>query len=145
MLRELFSTLLKYNFTINLNKCEFCCKEVQFLGFIISAEGIKPNPDKFEIISKFQEPKNKTQLQQFLGICNFYRRFYVRYHHLIEPFRELLKDNVTWNWNDKHSRALIDVKENFINTVCLKHIIPDKVFMVQTDASDTGIAGFYIN
>ena len=140
-MNELFSTLLKFNFTINLNKCEFCCKQVLFLGFIISSEGVTPNPEKLEIIYKFEEPKNKTQLQQFLGVCNFYRRFYLRYHYFIEPFRELLKNDFTWYWNEKHSQALVTLKENFVNAVCLKHILPDKVFRVQTDASDTGIAG----
>ena len=96
VLTELFSTLLKFNFTLNLNKCEFCRKSVLFLGFIISADGVTPNPEKQEIIRDFEEPKNKLQLQQILEVCNFYRRFYIMYHYLIEPFRELLKKDKFW-------------------------------------------------
>ena len=141
VLKELFSTLLKHNFTLNLSKCEFCKKQVLFLGFIISSSGITPNPEKLDIIRKFEEPRNKKHLQQILGVCNFYRRFYLKYHQLTEPFRDLLKKDTTWNWNQNHSLAFVTFKENFINVVCLKHILPGKIFRIQTDASDTGIAG----
>ena len=91
VLEELFSILLKCNFTLNLSKCEFCQTEVLFLGLVISHKGITPNPEKLKIIREFEDPRNKKQLQQIRGTCNFYRRFYIRYHHLTEPFRELLK------------------------------------------------------
>ena len=141
VLEELFSILLKFNFTLNLMKCEFCKTEVLFLGLVISDKGVTPNPDKLKMIREFEDPKNKKRLQQILRVCNFYRRFYIRYHHLTEPFRELLKKDISSCWEHKHSLAFTELKNNFIDVVCLKHILPDKVFMVQTDACDTGIAG----
>ena len=141
VLKELFITLLTFNFTLNLKKCEFFQRKVLFLGFIISAEGVTPNPEKLEIIRNFEEPKNKKQLQQILGVCNFYRRFYIRYHYVIEPFRQLLNDDSSWKWDQNHSQAFIKLKENFTEVVCLKHILPDKIFRIQTDASDTRVAG----
>ena len=94
-----------------------------------------------EKIKKFEIPKNKTNLQQLMEICNFYRRFHIRYNELIEPFRDLLKENAKWEWSNKHTKALDTLKEAFIGRVCLKHILPNKTFKIQTDASDQGIGG----
>ena len=63
------------------------------------------------------------------------------YHYLIEPFRVLLKKDKFWEWRQNHLLAFVKLKENFINVVCLKHILRDKIFRIQTDASDMGIAG----
>ena len=120
VLDELFSILLKFNFTLNLSKCEFCQTEVLFLGLVISHNGVTPNPEKLKMIREFEEPKNKRHLQQILGVCNFYRRFYIKYHHLTEPFRELLKKEGSWVWERKHSLAFTALKENFVDAVCLK-------------------------
>ena len=106
MLEELFSILLKFNFTLNLSKCEFCQKKVLFLGLVISHNDVAPNPEKIKMIREFEEPNNKKNLQQILGVCNFYRRFCIRYRHLTEPFRELLKKEGSWVWERKHSPLL---------------------------------------
>ena len=92
VLKELFSILMKYNFTLNLGKCEFFKKEILFLGLIISPNGIMPDPEKLKIIQNLKNPQNKKHLQQFLGTCNFYRRFHIFYNNLTAPFRELLKN-----------------------------------------------------
>ena len=141
VLEELFSILIKFNFTLNVSKCEFLKTEILFLGFIISTNGIRPDPQKLDIIRNFEEPNNKRQLQKILGTCNFYRRFHIFYNQLTSPFRELLKDDTQWIWEEKHSKAFTILKERFIEVVCLKHILPDKTFKVQTDACDDGITG----
>ena len=141
VLEELFAKLIKFNFTLNLPKCEFFKIEILFLGFMISPMGVTPDPKKLEVIKNFEEPKNKKNLQKILGTCNSYRRFHIYYNDLVAPFRELLKDDATWNWKEMHSRAFVMLKERFIEVVCLKHIILNRVFKIETDASDVGISG----
>ena len=141
ILDELFHILNKFNFTLNLNKCQFFKSEISFLGFIISSKGIVPEPDNLETIKNFQEPSNQKQLQQFLGVCNYYRRFSRKYNEFIEHFRKLLKKDATWEWTPKHSQIFQELKESFLHTVCLRHIIPQATFYVQCDASDYGIGG----
>ena len=87
-----------------------------------------------------EEPRDKKHLQQFLGVCNFYRRFCIMYHEFMSPFRKLLKNDAIWEWGSKYSQAFTTLKQKFINLVCLSHILPNKIFKVQTDASDHGIA-----
>lgn len=62
-LQKVFQQLRKHNLKIQLDKCEFLCKEVQFLGHVVTPEGIKPNPDKLEIIKNFPIPRTKKEIK----------------------------------------------------------------------------------
>lgn len=112
-----------------------------FLGFQLSYNGICPDPQRIKVIVDFENPRNKQQLQQILGICNYYRRFAMKHNNFVTPFRELLKDDSEWIWTVEHTRAFHALKQNFIEAVCLSHVIPGAPFKVQTDASNYGIAG----
>ena len=77
--------------TVNWDKSKFLQTEIHFLGFIITQEGILANPDKVEAIMRFPEPKKIKQLQSFLGLCNFYRKFQENYessHTPVESSKE---------------------------------------------------------
>ena len=141
VLDELFSILNKFNFTLNISKCEFFKTEISFLGFVITSKGVIPGPENLETIKNFQEPRNQKQLRQLLGVCNYYRRFSLEYNKIVEQFRDLLKKDATWEWTDKHSQNFNNLKKSFIRTVCLTHIIQNATFYVQSDASDYGIGG----
>lgn len=130
-----------HGFTINLKKCSFLLNEILFLGFMLSYEGIKPDPNRISTITNFENPKNKNQLQSILGVCNYYRRFAIKHNNYVTPFRDLLGDGTDWLWTDKHTQAFTLLKQNFVKAVCLSHVIPDIPFRVQTDASNYGIAG----
>lgn len=138
-LEHLFDRLLYHGFTLKLSKSRFCKDQIPFLGFILSNKGISPDPDRLCIIRDFAEPKSKRQLQQFIGICNYYRQFAVHYAYFIDPLRDLLRGSV-WKWTQKHSGAFQDLKNNFLNTVFLSHVMPNAQFKLQTDASNRGIS-----
>lgn len=67
LITKIFQKLIVYNFTLNQSKCIFFQKKISFLGFEISEKGISPEQKGMENIMNFEEPKNKRQLQQFLG------------------------------------------------------------------------------
>lgn len=81
--------------------------------FEISEKDISPEQKGLENIMNFEEPKNKRQLQQFLGICNYYRQFNIRYSISVNALRELLRKDVSWNWTQIHTAAFKKMKENF--------------------------------
>ena len=74
--------LSENHITLKLEKSKFIADEVQFLGFNLSERGITPSQDKIEAIQQFPTPKNKKQLQSFLGICNYDRKFQRNYSEL---------------------------------------------------------------
>ena len=58
-----------------MDKCEFLRKEVQYLGHVVTSEGVKPNPDKISVIQKFPIPRTQKYIKSFLGLLGYYRRF----------------------------------------------------------------------
>lgn len=108
---------------------------------IIDGSGVRADPEKLKTIQDFSPPQNRKQLQGFLGVCGFSRRFVVKHADFVSPFRELLKPNTKWDWTQDHDNAFSQIKLNFLHTVTLSHVIPNCKFRLQTDASDAGICG----
>lgn len=138
---SVFTVLQEKNFTLSLTKSLFCKEQVNFLGYELTKNGIRPVNEKLESISNFECPKNQKQLQPFLGICNYYRQFTERHCDLIHPFRDLLKGKSTWKWTRMHEQAFVDIKKAFVQCIRLSHYIPDSMYYLQTDASDLGVSG----
>lgn len=141
VLNGIFRRLTEYNFTQKLSKCEFFRKQVSFLGFNVSRTGITLEPKILETIINFEPPKNKKQLQQFIGVCNYYRQFNVKHSQSIDQLRDLLTKDKVWQWTHEHSKAFDTLKRDFRDCITLKHVIPNSEFRLQTDASDRGISG----
>jgi len=78
---------------------------------ILSKDKIAPDPAKLELIKNAPAPKTAKMLKSFFGLCGFYRRFIRGYSKICEPFRSLLRQNVTFEWNDVHERAFNKLKE----------------------------------
>lgn len=150
-INSVFHTLSKANMKVQLDKCEFFKKEVEFLGFIISSEGIKTNPKKVEAIKQMPEPKTLKELRSFLGLTGHYRKFILDYAKLAKPLTALLRGEggrVSKN-QSKNVKILVDELEKdafqkLKNTLVSQDVIlnyPDfkKAFELTTDASKFAI------
>ena len=90
--------------TVNWEKSSFLQKEIHFWGFIITPDGIQANPNKVESIMKFPEPTNVKQLQSFLGLCNFYRKFQRNYAQITAKLStDVYKRQVQMKWHILHT------------------------------------------
>lgn len=74
-LRKVFKKLNEANLKLQLDKCELLKNQTNFLGHIISPEGIRPNIEKVKAIEKFHLPKTPKEIESFLGLCGYYRKF----------------------------------------------------------------------
>ena len=74
-LEEIFKRIEKAGLKINPDKCHFEAQSLQFLGHIITKDGILPDPDKIKAVKEYSIPQNLTQLRAFLGLTSYYRRF----------------------------------------------------------------------
>lgn len=90
-IKKIFQTLESANVKIQLDKCEFYKNQVEFLGFIVSADGIKTNPSKVKSILEFPYPKTLRDLRSFLGLSGYYRRFVKDYAGIAKPLTSLLR------------------------------------------------------
>lgn len=90
-IRDIFKTLQAANLKVQLDKCNFLKTEVEFLGFIISADGIKTNKGKIQAILDFPLPKTIKELRSFLGLSGYYRRFVRDYAKVAKPLTQILR------------------------------------------------------
>ena len=88
-LREVFNRLRAAGLKLKPSKCDLCCKEVQFLGHIVSADGVRTDPAKTDKVTDWPVPKTKKQVQQFLGLASYYRRFVKDFTAIAKPHREV--------------------------------------------------------
>lgn len=112
-LEHIKKLLVVTNLTINLEKCKFFQEQVKFLGFILSTEGIRPDPEKIQGIQNFPAPRNIKQLKGFLGLVNFYTRFSEKHAEAIVPLLYLLKKGNKWQWTEKEQKYFKNIKDLF--------------------------------
>lgn len=138
-LRKIFDTLRKYNMKIQLDKSEFLHKEVAFLGHIVTCDGVKPNPDKIEIIRKWPLPKTEKELRGFLGILGYYRKFIKDFAKIAKPLTLALRKGEKIN----HCASFVNAFEHCRNILTSSDILqyPDfeKPFVLTTDASNYAV------
>jgi hypothetical protein len=135
-LRIFFDKLREHKIYLKRSKCSFLKQQVKFLGHIVSAEGINPDPDKVSVIKAWKEPTNVKELQSFLGLMNYYRKFIPNFAAISVPLTNLLKNDVVWKWNEKEKFAFEELKVKLIECATLKKPDFDKPFTITCDASD---------
>jgi hypothetical protein len=124
-----------------LEKCSFGSQSISFLGYIISNRGISMDPSKIRSILDWPAPTSLKQLQEFLGFCNFYRRFIPNFSPITRPLTLLLQKDVEYVWDPPQQSAYTRLKSQFDSASMLMHPNDAKPFFVETDASDFGIGG----
>ena len=107
-LKEIFSTLRKYNMKLNPAKCVFAVALGKFLGFMVSQRGIEANPDKEKAIIEVESPKIVKEVQSLTGKVAALNKFVSRATDKCMPFFKLLKN--TFQWNDECEEALAKLK-----------------------------------
>lgn len=124
---------------LNEDKCVYCQEEVRVLGFIVSANGVRPDPQKVRAIKGFLRPTNQTELQKFLGMLEFYGRFIKGRSSIKAPLNQLLCNNAAWHWGPKQEEAFCRLKEALAEDSLLTPFNPNETVVLTTDASPTGI------
>jgi hypothetical protein len=122
--------------SLKLEKCEFNVQKVEFLGFIITPDGIAMDPSKVEAIKNWPVPKNVHDIQVFTGLTNFYRRFIKDYSKKCVPLTDLLKKDMPFDWTPAADSAFHQLISAIISNPILEHYNPELPCTVECDASD---------
>lgn len=97
-LTTVLTCLKNANLTLNHKKCRFGENELKVLGHVVSSDGVKPDPAKLHAIMHFPIPRNARDLQRFLGLASYYRRFISGFSHICHPLNSLLSKHVPFVW-----------------------------------------------
>jgi len=139
---KVFQLLMDNNMCVEIDKCVFNASETTFLGFVVSGSGLQMDPEKARAIVDWPRPTSRKEVQQLLGLWNFYRRFIHNFSGLVSPITDLLRQDVNFHWGQAHEAAFLKIVILFTlgKTPIFKHYDPDSPALLETDASDFAIA-----
>ena len=140
-LDSVFQRLEKAGLKLKPKKCHLFAKQVEFLGHIISKDGIMTDPKKTECIKNWPEPRNVKEIRSFLGLCSYYRKFIFEFSEIAKPLHTLTEKNKTFQWTDKCQEAFSKLKEKLTSAPILAHPDFSKPFILDCDASNFAISG----
>lgn len=115
---------------------KFHVPKVTFLGYIIGSRRVKADSEKIQAVVEWSRPTTLKQLQQFLGFANFYRRFLKNYSRVEAPLTRLISTSAQFIWTES---AFTKLKELFASVPVLIQPDPSLQFIVEVDASDSGV------
>lgn len=138
-LNSVFRELEKANLKMQTSKCNFLHKEIDFLGHIVTQEGVKPNPNKIEAIKNLPCPKNAKQIKSFLGLLGYYRKFIKDFAKLTKPITKQLKGNKSVVIDEEFVKTFEMCKTLLCNQPILQYSDLEKTFKLTTDASNFAI------
>ena len=134
-LTKVFKCLQEADLKVNYKKCNFASKKISLLGHIVSANGIEADPSKVQAVKEMKSPTDLKELQRFLGMTGYYRKFIEGYAGVAQPLYHLLRKKNKWNWTDNQERAFKELIEKLVSAPILRLPNPSKPMKVYTDAS----------
>ena len=137
-LDEIFRRCRKAGLKVNAEKCRFGLNEIDYLGYIITPEGIKPNPKKIKAIQNLERPRTTTEVRRLIGMVQYYRDLWKRRSHILQPFTELSSGpkGKKITWTPELEKAFNDIKKMVCKETMLNYPDWSKPFIIHTDASD---------
>jgi hypothetical protein len=130
-----FCRLQQAGLKVNVAKSFFARPELEYLGYWITRDGIKPLPEKVKAILNIDTPRTRKELRSFIGIVNYYRDMWIRRSHILAPLASLTSKNTKWNWGPNQQVAFDTAKKVIAREVMLAYPDFSQPFEIHTDAS----------
>lgn len=137
--RKVLTKLREKDLPIKLSKCDFHKHSMPFLGFIVSENGLAPDPQKVESLKTWPEPTTVKEVQEFLGLANYYRKFVMSFSNLAAPMTNLTKKDHAFIWTQECKNAFKELIERLTAAPILAIFDPEREAVLETDASDYAI------
>ena len=138
-LDDVLGKLQQANLKVKPSKCNLFATQVNYLGHVISAKGVRPDPAKVEAVREWPVPTNQTEVSSFVGLASYYRRFVKDFADIARPLHKLTEQGKRFQWSEACQCAFDQLKTRLITAPVLAYPDPCKPFILDTDASDVGI------
>ena len=133
------SRLEKEGLSLRREKCSFMLSRVEYLGHVISSDGLQPSEGKIRAITDSPPPQNIAQLRSFLGMVNYYGKFLKHLSSRLAPLYRLLQQRTPWRWGAEERTVFEAVKKQLSSPPILEHYDPEKPLSLACDASPYGV------
>ena len=137
--RMVLEVLEREKFYVTKAKSRFAQTEIQYLGHVVNAQGVRPDPKKVSAVQSWPVPQNVHDVRSFLGLCNYFRKFIGHYSSIAVPLTNLTKKSVGRNWTGRCQDAFEKLKRSLVEAPLLRSPNEAKPYDVITDASDYGL------
>ena len=138
-LKDTFELSSAGNMKINPTKAHFACQSVEFLGHVISKQGIAVMPSRIKCIQNCKRPEDPTGIRSFLGLTGHYRRFIQYYAHKSSPLTSLTRKKTTWHWGEAQEKAFREMIHSLTTAPVLRPPNWNKSWIVDCDASGEAV------
>lgn len=133
------------NLTINLAKSKFCQKNIKYLGYVLSEEGLSTDVAKIKPILDYPVPRTVKEVRRVLGLAGFYQKFIKNFSEITTPITNLLKKGrKKFEWTPEADSALQKLKEALVSTPVLANPDFAKPFIIETDSSDLAVGSVLV-
>lgn len=129
----------EWGITFNLKKCRFNADEVKYVGHHFSKEGIKVDEEKVKAITNMERPKNKKELESFLGMLAYVSKYIPNVSQETAQLRNLIKKDVSWSWDENVEQSYQRLKEILTKNPVLQYFDVNKPVTLSVDASKDGL------
>eukprot|EP00253_Pinus_taeda_P027708 PITA_27708 len=140
-LRLVLQTLREHQLYAKYSKCDFYKEQIQYLGHIITKEGIAVDPEKIRTIMEWPIPKDVADIRSFMGLAGYYRRFVEGFSRVAYPITSLQKKGRIFKWTAECQQSFEQLKHLLTTAPVLSIADPEKDYVVYTDASKEGVRG----
>lgn len=138
-LERVLARLQEHELYAKLSKCNFFRSEVDFLGHVVGRDGIKVDPAKVKAVQDWPTPSCVKDIQSFLGLVNYYRRFIPSYALMALPMSEMIKKDIPFSWGSRQQAAFDFLKQALVSAPVLAIFDPSRPITVHTGVSDFAI------
>lgn len=138
-LEGLLQRCVRDNIKLKKEKFEYCKEKVKFHGHLLTADGIKPDPDKIRAIKEMPPPMDSKGAARLCGMVTYLSRFLPKLADIIEPIRKLTHKNAEWVWSDEQIKAFEMVKDSLVKAPVLAYYNPKLPICIQCDSSQFGL------
>ena len=136
IVQEVLWRLAENDLFLKLEKCVFGASEIEFLGLLIGPDGIKMDLIKVQVITDWPAPTHVKEVQAFLGLANYYRRFVHNFSKIAAPLHNLMQKGVVWRWGEQQQTAFEELKRKFVEGPILAPVDFTCPLRVESDASN---------
>lgn len=143
-LTKVLSVLKDNNIMLNQAKCIFKAQQLEFLGHVISSDGIRPTEQKIQALTKFREPRTSDEVRSFLGLVTYVGKFIPDLATITAPLRELICSTNTFKWTDEHQRSFQKLKQLISNARTLAFFDNSFRTRVIADASPVALGAVLV-
>lgn len=143
-LENVFKLLRIAKLTLNLQKCDFFQKEIEYLGYEIGEHGIRPGKTKIVSVEQFPTPRNVHEVRQFVGLASYFRKFIRNFAIMAKPLTDLTRKGIEWHWGIEQNNSFQHLKTALIQRPVLGIYDPQNETHLHTDASKHGLAGILL-